>query len=134
MVAGNSKISGAIFSEDSGAVRLRTDRKGPAGAVEVTGGDANSVLLFPTTEVVGTLPGDVYILPFPLPFDISYQVDFFTKTRQDLRSLTSSFLTRFPFTDQAYLNLCVPGLANQLLRVTLDRMDETSDLETGEDE
>jgi hypothetical protein len=75
---------------------------------------------------------ELFILPFPLPYDLSYQIDLWTKTQQDMQALRTSLLCRFPFTDETYLTLPVPGYGSQLLRLTLNRIDDVTDLEPGE--
>jgi hypothetical protein len=75
---------------------------------------------------------ELYILPFPLPFDLTYQVDIWTKTQQDMQLLRTALLCRFPFTDETFLDLEVPGYGTQLLRLNLTRIDDTTDLEPGE--
>jgi hypothetical protein len=75
---------------------------------------------------------ELYILPFPLPYDITYQVDIWTKTQQDMQLLRTALLCRFPFTDETFLDLEVPGYGTQLLRLNLTRIDDTTDLEPGE--
>lgn len=75
---------------------------------------------------------ELYVLPFPLPFDLTYQIDIWTKTQQDMQFLRTALLCRFPFTDETFLDLEVPGYGTQLLRVNLTRIDDTTDLEPGE--
>jgi len=75
---------------------------------------------------------ELYVLPFPLPFDLTYQIDIWTKTQQDMQLLRTALLCRFPFTDETFLDLEVPGYGTQLLRVNLTRIDDTTDLEPGE--
>jgi len=75
---------------------------------------------------------ELYVLPFPLPFDLTYQIDIWTKTQQDMQLLRTALLCRFPFTDETFLDLEVPGYGTQLLRVNLTRLDDNTDLEPGE--
>lgn len=75
---------------------------------------------------------EVFILPFPLPFDLTYQIDMWTKTQQDMQMLRSALLVRFPFTDETFLDLEIPGYGTQMMRVSLTRIDDNTDLEPGE--
>jgi hypothetical protein len=75
---------------------------------------------------------ELYILPFPLPFDLTYQIDIWSKTQQDMQLLRTALLCRFPFTDETFLCLDVPGYGQQLLSLRLTRIDDTTDLEPGE--
>lgn len=135
IAAGQPQLVGATLSEaPPGSLTITSDSQGQGSSIQVGGGTANSALNFNTNSVVVQGKDELYILPFPLPYDIAYQIDFFTKTRQDLRFLTSSFMSRFPNLDETFLRICVPGLGNQLLPVLLGRIDDTSDLETGEAE
>lgn len=77
---------------------------------------------------------EMYILPYPLPFDLAYQVDIFAKTQQDMQFLRTSLLTRFPFANLTYLEGEFGGYGNKLLPVELTNVQDTSDLETGEAE
>lgn len=74
----------------------------------------------------------VLVFPFPLPYSIPYTIDLWTKTRQDWRFLSTAIMARFPYTDTTYLNVPIPGYGQKLIRLTLDSVDDTSDLETGE--
>lgn len=74
----------------------------------------------------------VFVLPFPLPFDLSYQIDIWTKTQQDMQALRTALLCRFPFADETYLDLEVPGYGTQMVRLSLSRIDDNTDLEPGE--
>ena len=47
-------VAGATASVVAGTVRLTSDTFGPSGAIQVTGGSANGVVGFSTTEVQGT--------------------------------------------------------------------------------
>jgi hypothetical protein len=75
---------------------------------------------------------EVFILPFPLPFDLTYQIDLWTKTQQDMQSLRTNLLVRFPFTDETFLDMEIPGYGTQMLRLSLTRVDDNTDLEPGE--
>jgi hypothetical protein len=77
---------------------------------------------------------EMYILPFPLPFDIAYQIDLWTKTQQDMQALRTSLLCRFAYVDETYLTLQVPGYGAQILRLTLNRIDDVTDIEPGEND
>ena len=74
------------------------------------------------------------LFPFPLPYSFPYQIDIFTKTRQDWRMLTSCFATRFPDLDTTYLCVDIPGYGEKLIRLTLEGIDDTSELETDEED
>ena len=74
------------------------------------------------------------IFPYPLPYNMPYQIDIWTKTRQDWRYLVASLQGRFSFTDSLYLSVDIPGYGEQLAFLRLDSIDDTSDLETGEED
>jgi len=76
----------------------------------------------------------VYEIPWPIPISIPYQIDIWTKTRQDLRALETAIISRFSYVDMMYLKATFKGIGEQFLRITLDSVDDTSDLETGENE
>jgi len=77
---------------------------------------------------------EVYLMPWPLAFDMDYQIDILTKANQDRMLLLSAILARFTEVDQTYLEACFPGYGEQMIRVTLNRVADTSKLESGEDE
>lgn len=81
---------------------------------------------------VTTDKDDVYLMPWPLAFDLTYQIDILTKTQGDMVSLRSALLARFDAVDETYLSASFPGYGKQMIRVTLERIDDTSDLETTE--
>lgn len=72
---------------------------------------------------------EIYLLPWPLAFNMMYQIDFITKTGQDMALLRSAFLARFESVNETYLQADFPGIGKQLLRVSLDAVTDTSDLE-----
>jgi len=75
------------------------------------------------------------LVPWPLPILIPYQIDIWTKTRQDLRYLETAVMERFVFSDTTYVNFDFgEGYGEKIVRLTLDSVDDTSDLETGEKE
>jgi hypothetical protein len=76
----------------------------------------------------------LYSHPWPIPVTIPYQIDIYTKTRQDLRLLETALMCRFKDTDQTYLKARFPGYGELFLRLKWDRSDDTSELETGEKE
>ncbi len=76
----------------------------------------------------------IYLLPWPIPFNLTYQIDLWTKTGQDMLFLRSAILARFTHVDETYLKATFPGYGRQLLRLSLDRWDDTSSIETGEEE
>lgn len=77
---------------------------------------------------------EIYLLPWPLAFDMTYQIDILTKTQADMVMLRSSLLARFDSVDETYLSADFPGYGKQMIRVTFERLDDTSDLETDEKE
>lgn len=85
-----------------------------------------------TRMYVDTERTESYTLPFPLPYDLTYQVDLWTKTQQDMQALRTSLLCRFPMTDVTYLDLPVPGYGTQMIMLTLNRIDDNTDLDPGE--
>ena len=76
----------------------------------------------------------IYLMPWPLPFNLSFQIDIWTKTGQDMLFLISAILARFNFVDETYLKATFPGYGRQPLRLVLDRWDDTSSIEVGEGE
>jgi phage tail sheath protein FI/limonene-1,2-epoxide hydrolase len=50
----NAKLSGASASDTGSAVRITSDRRGTGSGVNVTGGTANTALVFTTGNVAGT--------------------------------------------------------------------------------
>lgn len=96
-----------------------------------------------TNRVLTTKNGRIYAdntrneylsVPWPLPVSIPYQIDIWTKKRQDLRLIETAILTRFPYSDTTYIQATFPGYGQLIMRLVLDRVDDTSDLETGESE
>lgn len=83
---------------------------------------------------VTTAQEDLYLLPWPLAFDLDYQIDFLTKNQQDMVLLRSALLARFPALDETYLEACFPGYGKKMIRVSLNRLADTSKLESGEEE
>jgi len=75
---------------------------------------------------------EVYVLPFPIPYDLTYQVDIWTKTQQDMQWLRSSLLSRFPYADETFLRATFGGYGDKVIPLRLDRVDDTTDLEPDE--
>lgn len=74
------------------------------------------------------------IFPWPLPYSFPYQIDIWTKTRQDWRMLTTALMARFALVDTTYLCVDIPAYGDKLIRMTMDSVEDTSDLETGEED
>ena len=74
--------------------------------------------------------------PFPLPLTISYQVDIWTKTQQDMRWLRTGLLTRFGqvHPDLTYLIVEFPSYGQKMMYLEMTQDADNSDLETGEAE
>jgi hypothetical protein len=81
---------------------------------------------------VGNDRSAVYVLPFPIPFDLTYQIDIWTKTQQDMQWLRTSLLSRFGYADETFLNATFGGYGEKLIPVSLTRIDDTTDLEPDE--
>lgn len=75
---------------------------------------------------------EVYVLPFPLPFDLSYQVDIYTKTQQDMQLIRSSLMSRFSYGDEAFICADFGHYGEKAIPLQLSRIDDTTDLEPGE--
>lgn len=73
-----------------------------------------------------------YVLPFPLPFDITYQMDIWTKTQQDMQLLRTALLSRFSFVDETFLECTIPGYGEKLIPVRLGNLSDTTDVEPDE--
>jgi hypothetical protein len=80
----------------------------------------------------GNDQNEVFTLPFPLPYDLTYQVDFYTKTQQDMQWLRGAFLSRFSYTDETFLTNEFPGYGTKLIPIQLSRIDDLTDLEPDE--
>ncbi len=83
---------------------------------------------------VTTAQDELYLMPWPLSFDMDYQIDILTKNQQDMILLRSALLARFTGVDETYLETCFPGYGKQMIRVTLNQIADTSRLEQGEEE
>lgn len=75
-----------------------------------------------------------YIVPWPMPITIPYQIDIWTKKMQDLRYLETALLSRFTYADTLYMDVEIPFYGTVMVRLELESVDDTSDLETGEEE
>jgi hypothetical protein len=75
---------------------------------------------------------EVYVLPFPIPFDLTYQVDIWTKTQMDMQWIRTSLLSRFGYADETYLRASFGGYGDKIIPITLSRIDDTTDLEPDE--
>ena len=75
---------------------------------------------------------EVYVLPFPLPFNLTYQIDIYTKTQQDMQMLRTDLLSRFVYTDETYLKATFGGYGEKLIPIRLSRIDDTTTLEPSE--
>lgn len=92
---------------------------------------------WPNPGVPGSSKEDreaMLLFPYPLPYDISYQIDIWAKNRYDWRLLVTALLSRFSHTDMMYLDVEIPGYGSKLIPVMMSSCEDTSDLETGEDE
>lgn len=78
---------------------------------------------------VTTDKSEIYLIPWPLAFDMEYQIDILTKTQRDMVLLRSALLARFDNVNETYLYADIEGIGRQMIRVSLDRVDDTSDLE-----
>lgn len=81
---------------------------------------------------VGNTREEVYVLPYPIAFDLSYQVDIWTKTQQDMQMIRSSLLSRFGYTDEAFICVDFGPYGEKAIPLVLSRIDDTTDLEPGE--
>lgn len=84
----------------------------------------------------GTSDDELFVLPFPLPYEMSYQIDIWTKTQQDMQWLRSAILSRFPYVDEGFLKIEFPkgkpGYGSKLIPIKLGRVDDLTDLEPDE--
>jgi hypothetical protein len=99
--------------------------------------DQTNRAYYPNPDLEGSVKEDkeaMLIYPWPLPYSFPYQIDIWTKTRQDWRLLTTSLMARFPDLDTTYICVDIPGYGEKLIKMTLDSVDDTSDLETGEED
>ena len=80
----------------------------------------------------GNTRDEVYVLPFPLPFDLSYQVDIYAKTQQDMQMLRGSLLSRFSYTDETFICADFGHYGEKAIPLQLSRIDDTTELEPGE--
>lgn len=77
----------------------------------------------------------VFHCPFPLPIDLSYQVDLWAKTNQDLRYLKTAILARFSLHPmETWLTAEFPNYGDKQLFIEFADGSDTSELETGEEE
>jgi hypothetical protein len=78
---------------------------------------------------------EVLEAPWPTPWGINYQVDIWTKTKQDQRVLTTLLYSRFgAHPTETWIVTEFPWYGRKQLYLTLESAQDTSDLEPGEDE
>lgn len=106
--------------------RLWKPRLGTSVPVDSTDSrvDANN-----NKAYVSNTRDEVYLMPWPLAFNLEYQIDILTKIQQDMVLLRSSLLARFESVDETYLYADFPGYGRQMIRVSLSGIADTSDLE-----
>jgi len=86
----------------------------------------------------GTPPNEegVLFLPWPLPVDITYQIELWTKEQQDMRYLRTALLMQWStHPTETYLRVVFPApYGEKLIPLQFERDDNISDLEPGEQE
>lgn len=80
----------------------------------------------------GNQNNEVYVLPFPIPYDLSYQVDIWTKTQQDMQMLRGSLLSRFSYADETFISANFGHYGQKLIPLQLSRVDDSTNLEPEE--
>lgn len=139
-------ISGNEFTETDDGLGAFTDNSGflTRGYVNYTTGVINLTFKSPPTDLTSITANYLSVVndnraqlhcPFPLPITISYNVDIWSKTQQDMRSLRTQILAKFDVhPDLTWLGVTFPNYGEKMLYLELENDTDNSDLEAGEAE